>query len=204
MELLTSCNSCLTSSTSEAWQICHICSTKKRKEKTICESQSPRRAQNCVIEIARQAVDLLEAEELPAGKPAVRPIVGAAWVPGCRSRGGRLTETVNLPYENFLLWLAQLSGALGDNYLHLTWTWPGSFLHFWLSFIYFSPPTTESIRRTVSPVAYHRVHIARREAPSPLSRRPIVCQLPNPFGRLAACAKKQAWKVFWVFVSMWD
>lgn len=41
-----------------------------------------------------------------------------------------------------------------------------SFLPPLLTFIYLFFPTTESIRRTVSLVAYHRVHIACREAPS--------------------------------------
>lgn len=70
-----------------------------------------------------------------------------------------------------------------------------------LTFIYLFFPTTESIRNTVSLVAYHWVHIAFREAPP--APPPLYCQEPIPFGRLTACAKNQLGKFFSV-VSMRD
>lgn len=69
-----------------------------------------------------------------------------------------------------------------------------------LTFIYLFLPTTESIRNTVSLVAYHWVHIAFGEAPPP---PPVYCQEPIPFGRLTACAKNKLGKFFGV-VSMRD
>lgn len=97
--------------------------------------------------------------------------------------------------------LARLSGAAGDNYLRLNRTWPPSFHHFWLFFCLFIIFQQQNPLERLCLwwlITGSTLHAERLHHHSTVGT--IVCRVPIPFGRLAACAKNKPGKFLWCCV----